>query len=131
MLQMIKDYVNNSDQFSRKTAILEDEFLIWVSPVIKTTWHTFNFKLYQQIDGVAVGGPACSSKIEIYLEAHEQTAISTTLHPPKIWKGFVDDAYSILQGKHLENVSQHISNLIRNIKFTKTFYDCWCFIETK
>lgn len=37
MLQMIKDYVNNSDQFSWKTAILEDEFLIWVSPVIKTT----------------------------------------------------------------------------------------------
>ena len=87
--------------------------------------------MYQQIDGVAVGWPASSSKIEIYLEAHGQTAISTTLHPPKTWEGFVDDAYSILQGKNLENVSQHISNLIQNIKFTKTFYDCWCFIETK
>ena len=31
------------------------------------------------------------------MKAHEQTAISTILHPPKVWEEFLDDVYSILK----------------------------------
>ena len=37
------------------------------------------------------------------MQAHEQTAISMTLHPPEVWEQFVDDIYSILKRMHLEN----------------------------
>ena len=33
------------------------------------------------------------------MEAQEQSAISTDLHPPKVWKPFVDDIYYILKQK--------------------------------
>ena len=52
------------------------------------------------------------------MQAHERTAISTALHPPKVWERFVDDVYSILKRTHLENFFQHINNLHQNIKFT-------------
>ena len=44
---------------------------------------------------------------------HEQTAISTALHPPKVWERFFVDVYSILKGTHMD-----INNLHQSIKFT-------------
>ena len=48
-----------------------------------------------------MGEPAYSTTAEIYMHAHEQTAISMALHPPKVWERFVDDVYSILKHAHL------------------------------
>ena len=52
------------------------------------------------------------------MQAYERTAITTALHPPKIWERFVDNVYSILKLTHLENFFHHINNLHQNIKFT-------------
>ena len=52
------------------------------------------------------------------MQAREQIAISTTLHPPEVWERFVDDVYSIPQRTHLENVFHHINSLHQNIEFT-------------
>ena len=65
-----------------------------------------------------MGGSASLTTAEIYMQAHERTAISTALHPPKVWEQFLDDVYSILKCTHLENFFQHINNLHQNIKFT-------------
>ena len=118
MLNIIKDYVNNDDQFTWKTAISQDKFLDLVNLVLTTTWYNFNSQFYQQTDGVAMGDPASSTTAEIYMQAYERTAITTALHPPKVWERFVDDVYSILKRTHLENVFLHINNLHENIKFT-------------
>ena len=81
-------------------AITQDKFLDLVNLVLTTTWYTFNSQLYQQPDGIAMGGPASSTTAEIYMQAHERTAISTALHP-----GFVDKV------THLKNFFHHINNL--------------------
>ena len=116
-LNIIKDYVNNDDQFTRETAITQDKFLDLVHLVLTSTWYTFNSQFYQQTDGVAMGGSAASTTAEIHMQAHEHTAISEALHPPKVWERFVDDVYSILKRTHLKNVFHHISNLHQNIKY--------------
>ena len=41
-----------------------------------------------------MGGPASPITTETYKQAHEQSAISTTLHPLKVWEQFVDNVYS-------------------------------------
>ena len=83
-LNIIKDYVNNDDQFTRKTAIPQDKFLDLVHLVLATTWYTFNSQFYQQTNGVAMGGPASSNAAEMYGHAYQRTAITTALHPPNI-----------------------------------------------
>ena len=85
-LSIIKDYVNNDDQFTRKKAISQDKFLDLVHLVLTTTWYTFNSQFYQQTDGVAMGGPASSITTEVYMQAYERTATTTALHPPKVWE---------------------------------------------
>ena len=57
-INIIKDYVNNDDQFTRKTAIPQDRFLSLVHLILTTTWYT---------DGVAMGGPASSTTAKIYM----------------------------------------------------------------
>ena len=52
------------------------------------------------------------------MQAPETTAISTSLHPPKVWERFVDDVYSIVKRMHLEDFFHHINNLHQNTKFT-------------
>ena len=118
LLNIIKDYFNNDDRFSRKTAIPRDKVDELVSLVLTTIWYTFNSQFYQQTDGMGMGGPASSIAAEIYMQAYERTAITTALHPPKVWEQFVDDVYSILKRTHLENFFHHINNLHQNIKFT-------------
>ena len=41
-LNIIKDYVNNDDKFTRKTAIPQDNFLDLLHLVLTTTWYTLN-----------------------------------------------------------------------------------------
>ena len=41
-LNMIKDYVNNDDQFTRKMAMPQDNLIDLVHLVLTTTWYTFN-----------------------------------------------------------------------------------------
>ena len=86
MLNIIKDYINNDDQFTMKTSIPQDKFLDLVHLVLASNWYTFNSQFYQQTDGVAIGGPASSTTAEIYMQADECTPITTALHPPKVWE---------------------------------------------
>ena len=80
--------------------------------------YTFNLKFYPQTDCVAMGEPTSSTKAEIYIQAHEPIAISTALHPLKIWEALVDDIYSILKRTHLQNFFHHMNNLHESIMFT-------------
>ena len=117
-LNIIKDYVNNDDQFTRKTAIPQDKFLDLVHLVLTTTWYTFNSPFYQQTDGVAMGDLVSSTTAEIYMQAYECKAITMALQPPKVWEQFVDEVYSILKRTYFENFFHRISNLHQHIKFT-------------
>ena len=102
-LNIIKDYVNNDDHFTMKTAIPQDKFLDLVHLVLTSTWYNFSSQFYQQSDDVAMGGPASSTTAEMYMQAYERIAITTALHLPKVWERLVDDVYSILKRTHLEN----------------------------
>ena len=63
-------------------------------------------------------GPVSSTPTEIYMQAHECTAIPTAPHPPKVQERFVDDVYSILKRTYSENFFHHINSLHQNIKFS-------------
>ena len=65
-----------------------------------------------------MAGLAYSTTAEIYMQGYERTAITTALHPPKVWERFVNDVYSIFKRTYFDKFFQHINNLYQNIKFT-------------
>ena len=77
-----------------------------------------------------MGGPASSTTAEIYLQAYERTAITTALHPPKVWEPFVDDVSSILTCTHLEIFFlHHINNLHQNLLWRKKVMENKSFLK--
>ena len=87
--------------------------------LLRTTFFIFNGTYYQQTEGVAMGGPPSSIVAEIYMQATETTALTTTSHPPKVWKCHVDDVFSIIRKSNLHDFFQHINSLHPKTKFTK------------
>ena len=52
------------------------------------------------------------------MEAFEQRAITTALHPPRVWKRYVDDTLVVQQQKHQQEFLQHINTVDPSIQFT-------------
>ena len=80
MLNIIKDYGNNHDLFTRKTAISQCKFFNLVKTLATLLILGFTNKL------IALGRPRPSITAEIYTQAHEKITISTALHLPNVWK---------------------------------------------
>ena len=95
------DYVNSNDQITRKTAIPQDKFLDLINLALTNTWYNFTSQFYQQTESVVMGIPTSSTTAEMYVQSHNQTAIPTALHLPKVWERFVDDIYPIFRPMHL------------------------------
>ena len=49
MIDALTYFVINDNQFTRKTAILQDKFLDLINLVLIATWYTFNSKFYQKM----------------------------------------------------------------------------------
>ena len=97
----------------RGATVPQNKFLDLVNLALTTTWYTFN-------------SPASSTTAEIYMQAHERTAISTALRSPKVWERFAGVVYSILKCTHLENFFHHIKvKILRLSIFIKILRLLW------
>ena len=65
-----------------------------------------------------MGSPISPIVANIYMEAFETRAISTALHPPRIWKRYVDDTFVLQQQACKEEFLQHINTVDPSIQFT-------------
>ena len=53
-----------------------------------------------------------------YMENFETRAISTSPHPPLMWKRFVDDTCLIIKGGHRQEFLEHINSIDPHIQFS-------------
>ena len=65
-----------------------------------------------------MGSPVRPIVANIYMETYENRAISTALHPPRIWKRYVDDTFVLQHQAHKEEFLQHINTVDPSIQFT-------------
>ena len=54
----------------------------------------------------------------LYMEDFDVIAINTSPHPPYLWKGYVDDTFTIIKSAHKRNFLDHINSIDQNIQFT-------------
>ena len=55
----------------------------------------------------------------LYMEAFEKQAINTALHPPTLWRRFVDDTFVIIKKTQEDSFFEHINAIDDKIQFTK------------
>ena len=85
---------------------------------LNNTYFLFQDCFYEQIKGAMIGSLESPIVANIYMEAFENRAISTALHPPRIWKRYVDDTFVIQHQSHKEEFLRNINSVDPSIQFT-------------
>ena len=85
---------------------------------LKSTYFLFQGKFYQQLEGTAMGSPISPIIANLFMEDLETRALSTTPHPPSLWKRYVDDTLTIIKRDHKDTFLDHLNSIDANIKFT-------------
>ena len=80
---IIKELLQNDETLSDRTPLSPKNVLDLLEVLVRTTLFIFNGTYYQQTEGVAMGRPPSSIVAEIYMQATEATALTTTSHPLK------------------------------------------------
>ena len=83
------------------------------------TYFVFKGDHNQQKDGCAMGRPCSPLVTKAYMEHFKQLALSSALHPPRIWYQFVDDTFCVIKTAFANEFTDHIKSLDKNIKFTR------------
>ena len=85
---------------------------------LTNTYFLFQGRLYEQKEGVAMGFPISPIVANIFMEDFENRALATSPCTPKIWKRFVDDAFTVIKKNQKQTFLNHLNSINNNIQFT-------------
>ena len=85
---------------------------------LKSTFFTFQGQYYKQVQGAAMGFPLSPVVVNIFMEEFKSRALSSSLNPPRIWLGFVDNTFIVHKAEHTQQFLSHFNSLVPNIQFT-------------
>ena len=103
---------------STRTSMTADDILELLGFCLNNTYFVFQEVFYEQTQGAAMGSPISQIVANIFMEAFENRAITTALHPPRIWKRYADDTFVLQHQAHKEDFLQHINTVDQSIQFT-------------
>ena len=78
----------------------------------------YNCCFYKQIHGCAMGSPVSPVVANLCMEAIEESPISSTRVPPKIWKRYVDDSFVTLKKDCVSEFHDKLNSIDPMISFT-------------
>ena len=78
----------------------------------------FNDRIYKQVHGCAMGSPVSPVVANLCMEEIEESAISNSSVPPKIWKRHVDDSFCIIGKDNVSAFHDTLNSIDTNISFT-------------
>jgi len=82
------------------------------------TYFTFKGKIYEQVNGLAIGAPTSGFLADIFMNGLEREAMETFIDPPRVWWRFVDDVLAIVKTSAKHTYLDHLNRKHERIKFT-------------
>ena len=79
---------------------------------------SFNGRMYQQIDGVAMGSPLGPVIANIFMSELEQTLVPTLSDDVSLWTRYVDDTFSFVRQGSIQKVLDCLNGFHPSIQFT-------------
>ena len=96
-LNIIKKLLEEDTSLHQRTAMAVKHIYCLLEFCLTNTYFSFQGKLYEQKEGAAMGSPISPIVANIFMEDFENRALATSPCTPKIWKRFVDDAFTVIK----------------------------------
>ena len=117
-IEVIKRRLEQDTELPRTTTWSQDNILKLLEFCLVNTYFLFDGQFFEQTKGAAMGSPVSPIVANIYMEAFEDRAINTALHPPQICKRYVYDTFVIQLESQKEEFFHHINQMDTFIKLT-------------
>ena len=114
----IREKLEHDSTLSHRTHLNIDDIISLLSYVLSNNYFIFDGQTYKQIHGCAMGSPVSPVVANICMEKIEEMAIKTTPVPPKTWKRFVDDSFSIIKKNAVATFHNTLNSIDPSIQFT-------------
>ena len=115
---IIRQRLEEDLEVNQKTSLSIDDIISLLEFCITSTYFSFQGKFYEQVEGAAMGSPLSPIVANIYMETFEVEAIRSAPSPPKFWKRYVDDTFTILESSKKEEFLIHLNSIDQQIQFT-------------
>ena len=105
-IEVVEDRLRKDKSMTKRIKLTVEDIIKLLSFVTKSTYFTFQGKLYRQIKGFAMGDPSLAIMSNFFIEELERKAIPSA--PSKVgltlWKIYVDDILEkIKKGKNTDH----------------------------
>ena len=117
-LKIIKKLMEEDTCLHQRTTMPVKHIYCLLEFCLTNTYFSFQDKLYEEKEGAAMGSPISPIVANIFMEDFEIRALVTSPCTPKIWKRFVDDAFTVINKNHKEAFLDHLDSINNSIQFT-------------
>ena len=117
-VQAAPQKLENDPSLAYRTTLTPAQIADLLTFVLRSTYFQDNGSIYEKREGASVGSPVFAVITNLYMKSFEEQAITTSPYKPRIWKGYVDDTFTILDRGSTESFLQHLNNQQPSIRFT-------------
>ena len=114
-LNIIKKLLEEDTSLQQRTSMAVKHIYCLLEFCLTNTYFSFQGKLYEQKEGPAMGSPISLIVANIFMEDFENRALATSPCTPKIWKRFVDDAFTVIRKDQKEVFLDHLNSIHNSI----------------
>ena len=117
-IDVIRKRLEEDKELQKRTNMSIQHIVSLLEFCLRSTYFTFQDRLYEQQEGAAMGSPISPIVANLFMEDFERRAIESSPHPPCFWRRFVDDTFTIIYTAHKESFLQHLNSIDDHIQFT-------------
>ena len=109
VLDIIRELLEQDTTLRDMTVLLVQNIIELLGFCLHNTYFSFQSKIYEQVEGVAMGSPVSTIVANLYMENFEKKVLNST-STPRIWMRYVDDTFVIQREDQMQNILDHINN---------------------